>query len=252
MTSLNPALRVGRQLSEVAEVHLGASRAQAWARAVDRLDSVGIPDPAKRAKQRPHEYSGGMRQRAVIGMGLMGEPKLVIADEPTTALDVTVQKQVLALLAQVRAASGAALLLISHDLGVVAEVCDRVLVMYAGRIVEEVPVRRLFAAPAHPYTRALVGAIPTMATDVDEELATIPGRPPEPGEEVAGCAFAARCARASDRCREELPELRTVGEGQRVACWFPLAAVGGRDDRALMDSVASVDGTARTESEAVA
>jgi len=222
MTSLNPALRIGRQLAEVAEVHLGASRRGARARAVARLAAVGIPDPARRARQRPHEYSGGMRQRAFIGMGLMAEPKLIIADEPTTALDVTVQKQVLDLLAQVRADTGAALLLISHDLGVVAEVCDRVLVMYAGRIVEELPVRRL-AEAAHPYTRALVGAIPTMATDPASDLATIPGRPPEPGEEFPGCAFAARCAFATDRCRAELPVLAAAGggAGHRVACWHP-------------------------------
>ncbi|GAA1964122.1 dipeptide/oligopeptide/nickel ABC transporter permease/ATP-binding protein [Catenulispora subtropica] len=222
MTSLNPALRVGRQLAEVAEVHLGASRGGARARAVARLAAVGIPDAGRRARQRPHEYSGGMRQRAFIGMGLMAEPKLIIADEPTTALDVTVQKQVLDLLGQVRAGTGAALLLISHDLGVVAEVCDRVLVMYAGRIVEELPVRRL-ADAAHPYTRALVGAIPTMATDPASELATIPGRPPEPGEEFPGCAFAARCASATDRCRAELPVLAAAGggAGHRVACWHP-------------------------------
>ncbi|MEZ0114448.1 oligopeptide/dipeptide ABC transporter ATP-binding protein [Catenulispora sp. EB89] len=240
MTSLNPALRVGRQLAEVSEVHLGQSRKAALARAVDRLAAVGIPDPERRARQRPHEYSGGMRQRAFIGMGLMAEPRLIIADEPTTALDVTVQKQVLELLGQIRADSGAALLLISHDLGVVAEVCDRVLVMYAGRVVEELPVSRLFQAAAHPYTRALVGAIPTMTTDLDRELATIPGRPPEPGEEVSGCAFATRCAFAQDRCRGELPVLAPAadGAGHRVACWYPRAAGGDttRDDTTRDDT----------------
>ncbi|MEY9912318.1 oligopeptide/dipeptide ABC transporter ATP-binding protein [Catenulispora sp. MAP12-49] len=243
MTSLNPALRVGRQLAEVAEVHLGRSRKAALARAVDRLAAVGIPDPERRARQRPHEYSGGMRQRAFIGMGLMAEPRLIIADEPTTALDVTVQKQVLELLGRIRANSGAALLLISHDLGVVAEVCDRVLVMYAGRVVEELPVARLFQAAAHPYTRALVGAIPTMATDLDRELATIPGRPPEPGEQVTGCAFATRCAFAQDRCRGELPVLEPAagGAGHRVACWYP-RAVGSDTTR---------DDTARAKTEVV-
>jgi peptide/nickel transport system ATP-binding protein/peptide/nickel transport system permease protein len=264
MTSLNPALRVGRQLAEVAEVHLGRSRKAALARAVDRLAAVGIPDPDRRARQRPHEYSGGMRQRAFIGMGLMAEPRLIIADEPTTALDVTVQKQVLELLSGIRADSGAALLLISHDLGVVAEVCDRVLVMYAGRVVEELPVGRLFQAAAHPYTRALVGAIPTMATDLDRELATIPGRPPEPGEEISGCAFAARCAFAQDRCRDALPVLAPVAgdAGHRVACWYPRAADGqsapgadgadGADGaETVMDGRTAADDTTRAESEVV-
>ncbi|MFJ5723247.1 dipeptide/oligopeptide/nickel ABC transporter permease/ATP-binding protein [Streptomyces sp. NPDC093149] len=225
MASLNPALRVGRQLAEVAEVHLGASRAQAMARATDRLGAVRIPSPERRARQRPHEYSGGMRQRAVIAMGLMGEPKLVIADEPTTALDVAVQQQVLDLLAEVREESGAALLLISHDLAVVAQVCERVLVMYAGLVVEDLPVAGLIGGAAHPYTRALVGAVPTMATDPGTELATIPGRPPEPGEAGPGCPFAPRCERARDRCHDEVPDLTSSGPGHRVACWYPVDAV---------------------------
>ncbi|MFI8883984.1 dipeptide/oligopeptide/nickel ABC transporter permease/ATP-binding protein [Streptomyces sp. NPDC053813] len=229
MASLNPALRVGRQLAEVAEVHLGASRAQGAARAVDRLRAVRIPAPERRARQRPHEYSGGMRQRAVIAMGLMGEPKLIIADEPTTALDVAVQEQVLDLLAEVREDSGAALLLISHDLAVVAQVCERVLVMYAGRIVEDLPVTALLGGAAHPYTRALVGAVPTMTTDPGTELATIPGRPPEPGETGGGCPFAPRCERAGERCHRTAPELSDFGPDRQVACWFPVgtAAAGG-------------------------
>ncbi|MFB7533760.1 dipeptide/oligopeptide/nickel ABC transporter permease/ATP-binding protein [Streptomyces sp. NPDC056178] len=225
MASLNPALRVGRQLAEVAEVHLGASRAQAMARATDRLGAVRIPSPERRARQRPHEYSGGMRQRAVIAMGLMGEPKLVIADEPTTALDVAVQQQVLDLLAEVREESGAAVLLISHDLAVVAQVCERVLVMYGGLVVEDLPVAALIGGAAHPYTRALVGAVPTMATDPGTELATIPGRPPEPGEAGPGCPFAPRCERARDRCHDEVPDLTSSGPGHRVACWYPVDAV---------------------------
>ncbi|MER7278699.1 dipeptide/oligopeptide/nickel ABC transporter permease/ATP-binding protein [Dactylosporangium sp. NPDC000244] len=225
MTSLNPALRVGRQLAEVAEVHRRATRRQAWRSAVERLAAVGIPTAERRARQRPHEYSGGMRQRAMIGMGLMGTPRLIIADEPTTALDVTVQRQVLDLLAQARRDSGAALLMISHDLGVVAQVCDRVLVMYAGVIVEELPVADLFTGARHPYTRALAHAVPTMSTDLEAELATIPGRPPQPGERIEGCPFAPRCASAEDRCRTEAPptERRDDGEGS-VACWFPVAA----------------------------
>lgn len=233
MASLNPALRVGRQLAEVAEVHLGETRGQATARAVDRLGAVRIPSPERRARQRPHEYSGGMRQRAVIAMGLMGEPKLIIADEPTTALDVAVQQQVLDLLAEVREDSGAALLLISHDLAVVAQVCERVLVMYGGLIVEDLPVAQLVGGAAHPYTRALVGAVPTMATDPGTELATIPGRPPEPGETGAGCPFAPRCERARERCHDDAPELAGFGPGRQVACWYPVDAVSaGAPDRA--------------------
>ncbi|MEV4259039.1 dipeptide/oligopeptide/nickel ABC transporter permease/ATP-binding protein, partial [Spirillospora sp. NPDC049652] len=222
MASLNPALRVGRQLAEVAEVHLGASRGRAAARAVQRLGWVRIGSPERRARQRPHEYSGGMRQRAMIGMGLMGEPSLIVADEPTTALDVTVQRQVLELLAEVRRDSGAALLLISHDIAVVAQVCERVLVMYAGRVVEELRVADLAGRAAHPYTRALVGAVPTMSTDRETALATIPGRPPEPGDRPRGCAFAPRCDRARDRCRTTDPVLTEHGEGRRVACWHPV------------------------------
>ena len=239
MASLNPALRVGRQLSEVAEVHLGATRAQAAARAVDRLSAVRIPSAARRARQRPHEYSGGMRQRAVIAMGLMGEPKLIIADEPTTALDVTVQQQVLELLAEVRTETGAALLLISHDLAVVAQVCERVLVMYAGRIVEDLPVAELVGGAAHPYTRALVGAIPTMATDPGTDLATIPGRPPEPGDRHQGCSFAPRCALATDRCRSTRPELVGFDSGRRVACWHPVGAALPLDVRPVDAEAAS-------------
>ncbi|WP_439680087.1 dipeptide/oligopeptide/nickel ABC transporter permease/ATP-binding protein [Embleya sp. MST-111070] len=222
MASLNPALTVGRQLAEVAEVHHGAGRAAALTRAVARLGAVGIINPEQRVAKRPHEFSGGMRQRVMIAMGLMGEPRLIIADEPTTALDVTVQAQVLALLRDVRAESGAALLLISHDIAVVSQVCDRVVVMYAGRIVEELPVGDLADGVAHPYSAALIGAVPTMTTDRDVPLATIPGRPPEPGEESVGCPFAPRCARASDRCRTEEPVLERIGPGRRVACWDPI------------------------------
>ncbi|MER8047681.1 dipeptide/oligopeptide/nickel ABC transporter permease/ATP-binding protein [Streptomyces sp. NPDC094032] len=223
MASLNPALSVGRQLSEVVEVHERAARPVAWARAVDQLRAVRIPQAERRARQRPHAFSGGMRQRAMIGMGLMGTPRLIIADEPTTALDVTVQRQVLDLLGEVRRESGAALLLISHDLAIVAGVCDRVLVMYAGRIVEDLPVAHLARRAAHPYTRALIEAVPTLTTDRDRELATIPGLPPEPDDAHPGCPFAARCAHADDRCRTDAPELVPHGTAARVACWHPQA-----------------------------
>ncbi len=214
MTSFNPTQRIGRQLAEVSEQHQGLSRGKALARAVERLRGVRVPAAERRAHQYPHEFSGGMRQRAMIAMGLMGEPRLVIADEPTTALDVTVQRQVLRLLARVRGdAAGptaergesAALLLISHDITVVAQTCHRVLVMYAGRIVEDLPAAELRTAARHPYTRALLAAVPALDTDRDAPLAVIPGRPPEPGRTGAGCAFAARCSFADERCRTEEP-----------------------------------------------
>ena len=221
MTSLNPAMRVGSQLAEVAREHQGAGRGEARARAIDRLTAVRIPDAERRAEQYPHEYSGGMRQRAMIGMGLMGTPELLIADEPTTALDVTVQRQILELLAGIRADTGAALLMISHDIAVVSSLCDRVLVMYAGRIVEDVSAADLVAGPRHPYTRALLAAMPDMRTARDEPLATIPGRPPEPGQVPAGCAFAPRCPLATERCEREDPVLVADDRGGRVACWHP-------------------------------
>ncbi|MDY7088202.1 MAG: dipeptide/oligopeptide/nickel ABC transporter permease/ATP-binding protein [Actinomycetota bacterium] len=219
MTSLNPVHRVGRQLAEVVREHQGADRRSAWQRAVDRLSAVRIPDAARRAKQLPHEFSGGMRQRAMIGMGVMANPALIIADEPTTALDVTVQRQVLQLLAGIRAAERVGLLFISHDVTVVGQVCDRVLVMYAGRIVEDLPTAGLLHDARHPYTRALVAAVPDMTTDRDAPLAVIPGRPPDPHNLPAGCPYAPRCPLASERCRTEDPPLTAYGEGRRVACW---------------------------------
>ncbi|MDQ7808952.1 dipeptide/oligopeptide/nickel ABC transporter permease/ATP-binding protein [Amycolatopsis sp. A133] len=223
MTSFNPARRVGGQLAEVSEQHHGLSRRQAFARAVDRLAAVRIPAAERRARQYPHEFSGGMRQRAMIGMGLMGRPKLIVADEPTTALDVTVQRQVLRLLARTREAEGAAILLISHDIAVVSQTCERMLVMYAGRIVEDLPT----GSPArHPYTRALLATTVDLETDRDRPLEVIPGRPPDPDQVPAGCAFAARCPLASDRCRTEDPVLDVPDHrGHRVACWHPQVSV---------------------------
>jgi peptide/nickel transport system permease protein len=220
-SSLNPAVRIGRQLAEVAEVHGGASRGEAMRLAIDRLRNVRIPAAEQRARRFPHELSGGMRQRAMIAMGLMGSPRLIIADEPTSALDVTVQQQILRLLRRVSDETGAALIFISHDMAVVADLCRRVLVMYAGRVVEDVDVVTLLFAPAHPYTRALLASVPEMATDRDRPLATIPGRPPEPREVGAGCPFAPRCPAAGDRCRDEAPVLEELLPGQRVACWYP-------------------------------
>jgi peptide/nickel transport system permease protein len=230
MSAFNPGRRIGRQLAEVATHHQELSRREAMARAVDRLDAVRIPDPDVRARQYPHEYSGGMRQRAMIGMGLMGAPALIVADEPTTALDVTVQQQVLELLTAIREADDVALILISHDVTVVGNVCDRVLVMYAGRIVEDLPAGELTTAARHPYTRALVDAVPDMATDLGRPLATIPGRPVDPADTPPGCAYAARCPLADARCRAEDPPLvPDAARGHLVACWHagePLPARG--------------------------
>jgi oligopeptide/dipeptide ABC transporter ATP-binding protein len=220
-TTLNPASRIGRQLAEVSEVHGGLTRADATARAEEKLRHVAIAAPHRRLRAYPHELSGGMKQRAVIAMGLMGQPKLYIADEPTTALDVTVQRQIFDLLRRVNAEEGASVLLISHDIAAVAELCSRVVVMYAGRVVEEAGVATALHGAAHPYTRALVAAVPDMTIDRDQPLASIPGRPPDPRQADAGCAFAPRCPRADDRCRADRPELTVLGDGWRAACWHP-------------------------------
>ncbi|WP_326644151.1 dipeptide/oligopeptide/nickel ABC transporter permease/ATP-binding protein [Nonomuraea fuscirosea] len=219
LAALNPALKVGGQLAEVAIVHEGADRAEARRRAVDRLGHVHLPEPERRARQHPHELSGGMRQRAVIAMGLMGTPRLIVADEPTTALDVTVQRQILRLLREVVEETGAATLFISHDIAVVGELCDRVVVMYAGRVVEELPAGRLADGAAHPYTKALIASLPDLDTDRSTPLAGIAGTQPAPGQIGLGCAFAPRCPLATARCESERPELVAHGPGQRVACW---------------------------------
>lgn len=218
-TSFNPTRRIGGQLAEVVRYHLDMGRGAARERAIDRLRVVHVPAPERRAGQYPHELSGGLRQRAMIGMGLMGSPALMIADEPTTALDVTVQRQVLQLLQRIRERDGVALLLISHDVAVVRQVCDRVLVMYAGRIVEELPAGVLATGARHPYTRALVAAVPDMDSDLDRPLAVIPGRPVEPADVPVGCAYAARCPLADAHCREADPPLVADDAGRRVACW---------------------------------
>ncbi|TKK73725.1 dipeptide/oligopeptide/nickel ABC transporter permease/ATP-binding protein [Kribbella jiaozuonensis] len=218
MTSFNPTKRIGVQLAEGAREHQGLTRRAAMDRAIDRLRAVRVPAAERRARQYPHEFSGGMRQRAMIGMGLMGAPALIVADEPTTALDVTVQRQVLRLLETIRTEDDVAVLLISHDISVVSQICDRVLVMYAGRIVEDLPSTELANGARHPYTRALLAAVPDLDTPLDEPLAVIPGRPVDPARMPVGCAFAERCAFASDRCRAEDPVLV-----DQVACWHPQA-----------------------------
>ncbi len=217
MTALNPVLTVGDQIAEVVRVHTSASRAEAWARAVAMLREVGIADPAVRAKEYPHQLSGGMRQRVMIAMALVLEPRLVIADEPTTALDVTIQAQILELLRAQRERSGLALLLITHDLGVVAEMASRVLVMYAGQIVEEAPVSVLFNEPAHPYTEGLLGAVPRI-DQIDGRLRTIAGTVPSSTEWPTGCRFRDRCPHAFDRCVTEAPTLLEVAPGHHARC----------------------------------
>ena len=230
LTSFNPTRRIGPQLAEVARQHQGMTRSQASARAVDRLRAVRVPAPERRARQYPYEFSGGMRQRAMIGMGLMGSPALIVADEPTTALDVTVQRQVLRLLQAIRAADDVAIVLISHDVTVVGQVCDRVMVMYAGRIVEDLPAAELATAARHPYTRALVATVPGMHTDLRRPLAVIPGRPVLPGHVPPGCAFAPRCPLADAHCTREDPALVADDAGRRVACWHAGEPIANQRD----------------------
>lgn len=217
MTALNPVLTVGDQVAEVVRVHSTVSRADAWDRAVKMLAQVGIPDPAARAKQYPHELSGGMRQRVMIAMALILEPQLVIADEPTTALDVTIQAQILELLRDMRDRTGLALLLITHDLGVVAEMASRVIVMYAGQIVEEAAVNALFDNPSHPYTEGLLAAVPRMG-DESERLKTIRGTVPPPTAWPSGCRFRDRCPYAFERCAVEAPALLQAAPGHSARC----------------------------------
>ncbi|GAB6933418.1 ABC transporter ATP-binding protein [Calditerricola satsumensis] len=218
MTSLNPVLTVGDQIAEVLTTHRKLSKRAARARAAELLAMVGIPDPHKRLDAYPHEFSGGMRQRVMIAMALACQPKLLIADEPTTALDVTIQVQILELIRRLQEELGMAVILITHDLGVVAEVCDRVLVMYAGRPVEEADVRTLFASPRHPYTVGLLGSLPRLDGNRNARLTPIPGGPPDMRFLPPGCSFHPRCPLAEPRCREQRPELRDLGGGHWVAC----------------------------------
>ncbi|HLV73761.1 MAG TPA: ABC transporter ATP-binding protein [Vulgatibacteraceae bacterium] len=220
MTALNPVMTVGAQIREALRLHRpDMSRAAARERAVELLELVGVPGAERRLKQYPHEFSGGMRQRAMIAMAIANDPDLLIADEPTTALDVTVQAQVLDLIRLTRRETGAATVLITHDLGVVAELADRVVVMYAGRVVEHGPVAEIFESPRHPYTRGLLDSLPDLDGDVGD-LTPIPGSPPTPGEVPRGCAFAPRCPMARARCREERPEPAQSGPGRGSACHF--------------------------------
>jgi oligopeptide/dipeptide ABC transporter ATP-binding protein len=214
--SLNPVFRVGDQIAEAMALHRPAPRRALRQRTVEILARVGIPSAGARARDYPHQFSGGMAQRAMIGMGISCTPELLIADEPSTALDVTIQAQVLALIRGLSRDLGVAVLLVSHDLGVISQMCHRVLVMYAGRIVEAAPVERVFRAPAHPYTRALIACLPGAAPG--DRLGAIPGTMPGLRAVPPGCAFHPRCALAEPRCAAEVPRLRAVGDGQRAAC----------------------------------
>lgn len=226
MTSLNPVLTVGWQISETLRVHQGLDRQAAQARAIDMLTLVGIPAPERRVHEFPHQLSGGMRQRVMIAIALACSPKLLIADEPTTALDVTIQAQILELMADLKRRVGAAILLITHDLGVVAQVADRVVVMYAGRKVEEAPVRDLLRTPRHPYTRGLMGAVPKLGASLVEagtRLTEIPGSVPSLKRRIEGCIYAGRCAQANDICHRLAPAFEIKAPQHGVACHHALS-----------------------------
>jgi peptide/nickel transport system ATP-binding protein len=224
MTSLNPVLTVGRQIGETLQLHQGLSARDAERRAVEMLVLVGIPAPQRRVREYPHQLSGGMRQRVMIAMALACNPKLLIADEPTTALDVTIQAQILDLMRDLKRRMGSAIMLITHDLGVVAEMCQRVVVMYAGRKVEEGPVEEIFARPMHPYTRGLLGSVPKLGSSlVDggrDKLAEIPGLVPSLKQKIEGCAFAGRCPMATELCSRVAPAIERKAPSHLAACHY--------------------------------
>ena len=222
MTSLNPVMRIGDQITEVVQLHRSMTNKEAWAQAVEMLRLVRIPEPERRAHEYPHQLSGGMRQRAMIAMALACRPALLIADEPTTALDVTIQAQILALIVDLQKKLGTGLILITHDLGVVAQTAQRVIVMYAGKKVEEATVEALFENPRHPYTRGLMASMPaviSLGANEDVRLNEIPGMVPSLTNLPPGCAFAPRCPLAIDRCRTEYPPLEDFGDDHFAACW---------------------------------
>jgi oligopeptide transport system ATP-binding protein len=226
MTSLNPFLTIERQMTEALQLHRQLSRRKARDLAIEALERVRIPDAARRIGMYPHEFSGGMRQRVMIAMALLCEPDILIADEPTTALDVTVQAQIIELLRELNRERGTAIIAITHDMGVVAGLCDDVMVMYAGRTVEHASARALFKSPSHPYTVGLLNALPRLTDEGDAPLRTIPGNPPLPGMVGAGCAFAPRCPHAGDVCRAERPVLLAFEGGLR-ACHKTAAEIEG-------------------------
>lgn len=232
MTSLNPVKRIGAQITESMRYHLNYSKAQANARAIELLTQVGIPSPEQRIKQYPHELSGGMRQRVVIAMALACEPKLLIADEPTTALDVTVQKHILDLLGELQEERGMSMILITHDLGVAGGRADQIAVMYAGRIKEKAPATTIFSSMRHPYTEALFESIPSVSDPSHTRLTPIPGRPPDLIHPPTGCRYAPRCRYAQVVCTQAPPPLEMIGTNQEVACYLPVGSSAGIDARA--------------------
>ena len=219
MSSLNPSMRIDKQMIEGIRFHTPLTKAEARKKAADILSQVGIPDPQRVLKNYPHQLSGGMSQRVMIAMAMSCEPDLLIADEPTTALDVTIQAQILELMKKIQQDKGMSILLITHDLGVVAEMCSRVIVMYAGKIVEEAPVEILFANPTHPYTQGLIASVPKLGSGV-KVLPSIPGSVPDLSAMPKGCRFAPRCKYATEKCHQEQPELLSVGEKQKCRCWL--------------------------------
>ena len=219
MTSLNPVLTIERQLTEALELHLRMNKAEARREAIRRLDEVGIPDPERRVKQYPHQFSGGMRQRVMIAMAMSCNPKLIIADEPTTALDVTIQAQVLELLKGLSSEHGVALIIITHNLGVVARYTDRVNIMYAGKIIERGSAQDIYRDPKHPYTLGLLHSVPRLDQPRREKLDPIEGQPPDLVNLPEGCSFRARCKYSVEKCAHDTPPLETVGDGHVSACW---------------------------------
>ena len=219
MTSLNPVMKIGDQITECILMHNNISKQEAWDKAVEMLKLTGVPRVERMMKEYPFQLSGGQRQRVMIAMALVCKPKILIADEPTTALDVTIQAQILDLMENLKQKTGTSILFITHDLGVVAEVCDDVVVMYSGRVVEKGDVRSIFASPSHPYTKGLLESIPKLG-ECAEELESIPGNVPNPKYMPQGCKFAPRCSCAFDKCREEEPGFYDVGEGHMSRCWL--------------------------------
>jgi oligopeptide/dipeptide ABC transporter ATP-binding protein len=218
LAALNPVIPIGEQVVDVLEAHTPLRRKSAWQKAVEMLQAVGIPNARNRARHYAHEFSGGMQQRTVIAAALACGPDLIIADEPTTALDVTVQQQILSLILKARRELGSAILYISHDLAAVTHLCDRVIIMYAGEIVEQAPTRSLFSRPKHPYTQGLLASIPPLHGEIQEFLPAIPGMPPDPTNLPAGCRFAPRCAHVHEACRSARPELLRLSEERQVRC----------------------------------
>jgi oligopeptide transport system ATP-binding protein len=237
MTSLNPFLKISTQLMEVTQLHLGHSKKEAYQHAIKMLETVGIPDAASRVDGYPHEFSGGMRQRVMIAMALSCDPELLIADEPTTALDVTIQAQILELIKDLKARMGTSVILITHDLGVVAGMTDKIIVMYAGKVFEQAPTRELFRTPANPYTKGLLRSVPDPAHEQGKDLYQIPGLPPDVAHLPPGCPFAERCERAEDICRREFPPFVQINAEHHSLCHFA--------DEVYAESVREAEAAAR-------